>query len=76
MTREQLSQWVTLIASVTLSATVLSMVIVFMFGFFDDKVDNVKLFEVVGPAFQTIIGGFLGLITGIKIGDASNAPKP
>ena len=69
MTKEQLSQWVTLIASVTLSATVLSMVVVFMFGFFDDKVDNVKLFEIVGPAFQTVIGGFLGLITGIKIGD-------
>jgi len=69
MTKEQLSQWVTLIASVTLSATVLSMVVVFMFGFFDEKVDNVKLFEIVGPAFQTVIGGFLGLITGIKIGD-------
>ena len=69
MSREQLSQWVTLIASVTLALTVLSMVVVFMFGFFDDKVDNVKLFEIVGPAFQTVIGGFLGLITGIKIGD-------
>lgn len=39
-----------------------------MFGFFDPKVDNNKLFEIVGPAFQTIIGGFIGLITGIKIG--------
>ena len=72
MTKEQLSQWVTLIASVTLSATVLSMVVVFMFGFFDEKVDNVKLFEIVGPAFQTIVGGFLGLITGIKIGENGN----
>jgi len=69
MSREQLSQWVTLIASVTLAATVLAMVVVFMSGFFDEKVDNNKLFEIVGPAFQTIIGGFLGLITGIKIGD-------
>lgn len=71
MSREQLSQWVTLIASITLAATVLSMVVVFMFGFFDAQVDNVKLFEIVGPAFQTIIGGFLGLITGIKIGDSN-----
>jgi len=69
MSREQLSQWVTLIASITLAATVMAMVIVFMFGFFDEKVDNNKLFEIVGPAFQTIIGGFLGLITGIKIGE-------
>jgi len=72
MSREQLSQWVTLIASITLAATVMAMVIVFMFGFFDEKVDNNKLFEIVGPAFQTIIGGFLGLITGIKIGENGN----
>jgi len=72
VTREQLSQWVTLIASVTLSLTVLSMVIVFTFGFFDTLVDNDKLFAIVGPAFQTIVGGFLGLITGIKIGDNGN----
>jgi hypothetical protein len=72
MSREQLSQWVTLIASVTLALTVLSMVIVFMFGFFDVLVDNDKLFGIVGPAFQTIVGGFLGLITGIKIGENGN----
>jgi len=72
MSREQLSQWVTLIASVTLSLTVLSMVVVFMFGFFDVVVDNDKLFGIVGPAFQTIVGGFLGLITGIKIGENGN----
>jgi hypothetical protein len=68
MNKEQLAAWVTLIASFSLCITVLSMVGVFMFGFFDTKVDNNKLFEIVGPAFQTIIGGFIGLITGIKIG--------
>jgi len=68
MNKEQLAAWVTLIASFSLCITVLSMVGVFMFGFFDTKIDNNKLFEIVGPAFQTIIGGFIGLITGIKIG--------
>ena len=29
---------------------------------------NDKIFEAITPAFQTIIGGFIGLITGIKIG--------
>jgi len=69
MNREQLATWVTMIASFTLCVTVLSMVTVFMFGFFNPQVDNNKLFEIVGPAFQTIIGGFIGLITGIKIGE-------
>ena len=68
MDKEKLSAYVTLIASFTLSVTVLSMVTVFMVGFFDPEVDNTKLFEIVGPAFQTIIGGFIGLITGIQIG--------
>jgi hypothetical protein len=68
MDKNELATWVTLIASFTLCITVLSMVTVFMFGFFDSQVDNNKLFEIVGPAFQTIVGGFIGLITGIKIG--------
>jgi hypothetical protein len=68
MNKDKLATVVTLIASFSLCITVLSMVGVFMFGFFDDKVENNKLFEIVGPAFQTIIGGFIGLITGIKIG--------
>jgi hypothetical protein len=68
MNKEQLAAWVTLIATFTLCVTVISMVIVFMCGFFDAQVDNNKLFEIVGPAFQTIVGGFIGLITGIKIG--------
>jgi hypothetical protein len=68
MNKQSLATWVTLIATFTLAVTVLSMVFVFMLGFFDDKIENAKLFEIVGPAFQTIVGGFIGLITGIKIG--------
>jgi len=44
------------------------MCFVFVTGFFIDKIDNNKLFEIVGPLAQTITGGFIGLITGIKIG--------
>ena len=71
MSKEQLAAWVTLIATFTLCITVVAMVSVFMMGFFDPQVDNNKLFEIVGPAFQTIVGGFIGLITGIKIGSDS-----
>jgi len=73
MPKDKLAAVVTLIASFTLCLTVLSMVTVFMFGFFNPEVDNNKLFEIVGPAFQTIIGGFIGLITGIKIGSNNDS---
>lgn len=64
---EKLSVWVTLIATVTLSLILISMVSGMIIGLFDEKVDNNKIFEAVLPAFQTIVGGFIGLITGIKI---------
>ncbi len=65
--REKLSVWVTLIATITLSTILFGMVFGMMIGLFDEKVDNNKIFEAVLPAFQTIVGGFIGLITGIKI---------
>jgi cation transporter-like permease len=65
--REKLSVWVTLIATITLSTILFGMVSGMMIGLFDEKVDNNKIFEAVLPAFQTIVGGFIGLITGIKI---------
>lgn len=65
---QDLSKKVTLTACYTLTAILLSMVGVMLIGFFDQRVDNNKIFEIVGPAFQTIVGGFIGLITGIKIG--------
>ena len=72
MNDKTLSNWITMIACCTLAATVMAMVAVFMFGFFDEKVDNKELFQIVGPAFQTIVGGFIGLITGIKLGHDDN----
>ena len=51
------------------------MVMVMLVGLFNEKIDNNKVFEMLSPAFQTIVGGFIGLITGIKIGEADNADK-
>lgn len=68
MTKDELSSQVTLVATYTLTFILLSMVLVMLYGLFDTKIDNGKVFEIVGPAFQTIVGGFIGLITGIKIG--------
>jgi ABC-type arginine transport system permease subunit len=65
---EDLSKKVTLTACYTLAVILISMVLAMLVGLFDAQVDNNKVFEIVGPAFQTIVGGFIGLITGIKIG--------
>jgi hypothetical protein len=39
---------------------------------FDPTVPDDAIFTIIGPAFQTVVGGFIGLITGIKIGQAEN----
>ncbi len=65
---KQHSQRMTFIAVVSLAMILVAMVMVMLIGLFNDKVDNTKVFEMLSPAFQTIVGGFIGLITGIKIG--------
>ena len=58
---------VTLMVSMTLCIVVMAMVAVMLLGLFDPLVDNNKIFELVSPAFQTIIGGFIGLLAGVKL---------
>ena len=63
--------FVTACVTVTLCVVVIGMVGTMTVGMFDANVSNDKIFEAITPAFQTIIGGFIGLITGIKIGQDS-----
>jgi undecaprenyl pyrophosphate phosphatase UppP len=72
MEKNNLSQWVTMTVTTTLCVVVVSMVVAMLVGLFDNDVSNDKIFEVITPAFQTIIGGFIGLITGIKLGHDDN----
>ena len=65
--KAKLTFFVTLMVSLTLCIVVIGMVAVLMIGFFDEKVDNNKIFELISPAFQTIVGGFIGLLAGVKL---------
>lgn len=60
--------YISIAVTITLCLVVLSMVGAMLVGLFDKQVSNDKVFEAITPAFQTIIGGFIGLITGIKLG--------
>jgi UDP-N-acetylmuramyl pentapeptide phosphotransferase/UDP-N-acetylglucosamine-1-phosphate transferase len=65
--KAKLTFFVTLMVSLTLCVVVMGMVGVMLLGLFDDKVDNSKIFELISPAFQTIVGGFIGLLAGVKL---------
>jgi len=64
---------VILMVSVTLCLILLSMVVVMCVGLFDPVVDNADIFKLIAPAFQTIVGGFIGLLAGIQVNQ--NAAK-
>ena len=59
---------VMIIAAWSLVAVVVGMLLMFGYAVVDPNFDSDKIFQIIGPAFQTVIGGFIGLITGIKIG--------
>ena len=64
----QLEQKVTLLAARTLSAVVISMLVTLLYGLFDKRVDNQEIFSIINPAFNMIVGAFVGVIAGIQIG--------
>lgn len=59
-------------ATISLMLVVVGMMGAFGIALLDDKVDDKMVFDIIGPAFQTIVGGFIGLITGIKIGQEND----
>jgi hypothetical protein len=65
--KAKLTFFVTLMVSFTLCVVIIGMVAVLMAGLFDEKVDNAEIFKLISPAFQTIVGGFIGLLAGVKL---------
>jgi len=65
--KAKLTFFVTLMVSFTLCVVIIGMVAVLMAGLFDPLVDNSEIFKLISPAFQTIVGGFIGLLAGVKL---------
>lgn len=63
------------IVTLTLMLVVIGMMVSFIFAVLDPNYDDDKIFAIIGPAFQTIVGGFIGLITGIHIGTTPNGEE-
>ena len=66
--KDRLIYMVTLMVTATLCAVVIALIGALIHGLFVKEVDNTKIFEVIGPAFQTIVGGLIGWLSGLKVG--------
>lgn len=73
--KAKLTFYVTLMVSATLCIVITAMVAVLLMGLFADNVDNTKIFELISPAFQTIVGGFIGLLAGVKLSHDEDEPQ-
>jgi undecaprenyl pyrophosphate phosphatase UppP len=72
--RGRLTYAVTLMVSATLCVSVVVMVVALVAGLWFNNIDNAEIFKLISPAFQTIIGGFIGLLAGVKLGNADDSP--
>lgn len=67
MDQEKFINKIILIVVITLSIICVGVVAVLLEGLFNKEVDNNKIFEIIGPAFNTVIGAFVGLLGGLSI---------
>jgi hypothetical protein len=65
-------------AVVTLAAVILVVVIAMVAGMFvsNEIVSSEKVFEIIGPAFNTIVGAFVGLLGGLSLNANARDAKP
>ena len=60
-------EWILRVTVVTLAMIMVAVIITLMYGLFNEKVDNSEIFSIVGPAFNTIVGAFVGLLGGLSL---------
>jgi undecaprenyl pyrophosphate phosphatase UppP len=73
--REKLTYKVTLEVTRTLCIVVLVTIIALAWGLYAKEVDNGEIFKLVTPVLQTIVGGFIGLLAGIKLAHSDSSKK-
>lgn len=62
-----LRNWILRVVVGTLAFICGSVVVVLLYAFFDTSIDNAEIFEVIGPAFNMVVGAFVGLLGGISL---------
>jgi hypothetical protein len=69
-------EWILRVTVVTLSMIMMAVIATLMFGLFNNDVDNAEIFAIIGPAFNTIVGAFVGLLGGLSLNANARDKKP
>jgi hypothetical protein len=56
-------QFIVRVVVVTLAAILVAVIGAMLYGLYDPRVDNESIFKIIGPAFQTVVGVFVGVLS-------------
>jgi len=69
-------EWILRVTVVTLAMIMMAVIGTLMFGLFVQDVDNTEIFSIIGPAFNTIVGAFVGLLGGLSLNNVNGKDAP
>lgn len=72
---DKLTSWILKITVGTLAMICMATVGVLLAGLFEGDVSNDKIFETIAPAFNTVIGAFVGLLGGLSLNKNNKCEK-
>jgi hypothetical protein len=76
--KQKLISWIMRVTVLVLASVTVAVVTVLMFGIFlpNDQIDNKDILALIGPAFNTVIGAFVGLLGGLSLSDKEQTLPP
>ena len=76
--KQKLISWIMRVTVLVLASVTVAVVSVLMIGIFlpNDQIDNKDILALIGPAFNTVIGAFVGLLGGLSLSDKEQTPPP
>ena len=76
--RARLINWILKIVITILSTILVAVVFVLLVGIFmpNEQIDNKDILAIINPAFNTIIGAFVGLLAGLTVSKGESAKEP
>jgi len=69
-------EWILRVTVVTLAMIMLAVIGAMLAGLFFKDIDNAEIFSIIGPAFNTIVGAFVGLLGGLSLNNINGKEAP